>query len=93
MASGSGEVRIWVKVAGRRYNRRPTHVSVECNDTISELIDKALEKELLEGTVAPGLVKVTFDDGEVRADVLVSDYPNTTYSNPLLLQIEEDEGM
>ena len=94
MASGSGEVRIWVKVAGRHYNRRPTHVSVECNDTISKLIDKALEKELLEGTVAPGLVKVTFDDGEVRPGAPVSDFTTTTTdTNPLLLQIEEDEGM
>ena len=92
MASGSGEVRIWVKVMGRG-ERKPARISVESNHQIYDIIEKTLEVCLLEGTVSPDRVKVTFHDGEVQADVLVSDYPNTTYSNPLLLQIEEEEGM
>ena len=97
MAGGSGEVRIWVKVMGRG-ERKPARISVESNHQIYDIIEKTLEvclkKELREGTVSPDLVKVTFDDGEVRPGAPVSDFTTTTTdTNPLLLQIEEDEGM
>ena len=92
-SGGSGEVRIWVKVMGRG-ERNPARISVESNHQIYDIIEKTLKVCLLEGTVSPDRVKVTFHDGEVRPGAPVSDFTTTTTdTNPLLLQIEEDEGM
>ena len=81
---------IWVQVVS--HGRNPTIVEVKHDAMIVHVIDKALDKELLTGTVAPGTVEVRFGDEVVRPDTKVSKY-QTTYDNPLQLICPQNEGM
>ena len=91
-----GTTKIWVRIVKHGEKRSPILVEVNQDATIHDVVVEAIKAELLSGTVSVGMVNVSQrnyigHDAEVRRGAQVSNYANTTDSNPLLFQIK-DEG-
>ena len=84
--------KIWVQIVklDEKRKRWPIRLEVNRDAVIYDVVETGLVKVKL-NNIAPDLVTVKFEDAEVRRGAQVSNYANTTDSNPLLLQI--DEGM
>ena len=79
--------KIWVRIVRHGEKRLPIRVNVDQNAIMDQVVETSLVEVKL-NNIARDLVTVKFEDAEVCHSAPVSNYTNTTASNPLLLQIE-----
>lgn len=94
MASGSSDIKFWVKVDDGVVQTHPTKVKVGNDDDVDDIIKKALLEVKLEDKINPSTVKAfKNDDTPVVVDVKVADLLSeeigTCAANPLLLVCPE----